>query len=109
MLMAATKKKKPIKTGTSSGHITHLKQSILETFNIYEYMPFISLSLIDVYVPTTVKVAVLTLGDATQVGVALFVLHLSRKRRKVYPLSLWWGFLQFFFQKKNVKEHVLFQ
>ena len=30
------KKKKPIKTGTSRGHITNLKQSILETFNIYD-------------------------------------------------------------------------
>jgi len=28
-------KKKPWKTGASSGHITNLKQSILETFNIY--------------------------------------------------------------------------
>jgi hypothetical protein len=28
------KEKKPIKTGASSGHITNLKQSILETFNI---------------------------------------------------------------------------
>jgi hypothetical protein len=28
-------KKKPIKTGASSGHITNLKQSILETFDIY--------------------------------------------------------------------------
>ncbi len=27
--------KKPIKTGASSGHITNLKQSILETFDIY--------------------------------------------------------------------------
>jgi hypothetical protein len=27
-------KKKPIKTGASSGHITNLKQSILETFDI---------------------------------------------------------------------------
>jgi hypothetical protein len=36
--MAAAKnknKKKPWKMGTSSGHITNLKQSILETFNIY--------------------------------------------------------------------------
>ncbi len=29
-------KKKPIKTGASSGHITNLKQSILETFNMYD-------------------------------------------------------------------------
>ncbi len=28
-------KKKPIKTSTSSRHITNLKQSILETFDIY--------------------------------------------------------------------------
>jgi len=33
LLMAAAKK--PIKTGTGSGHITNLKQSILETFDIY--------------------------------------------------------------------------
>ncbi len=33
---AKIKEKKPIKTGTSSGHITNLKQSILETFDIYE-------------------------------------------------------------------------
>jgi hypothetical protein len=38
----ATKKKKrkeeayPWKAGSSSGHITKLKQSILETFDIYE-------------------------------------------------------------------------
>ncbi len=31
-----SKKKKPIKTATSSGHITNLKQSILETFDIDE-------------------------------------------------------------------------
>jgi len=36
LLMAAAKKeKKPIKTGTSSRHITNIKQSILETFDIY--------------------------------------------------------------------------
>jgi hypothetical protein len=29
------KEKKPIKMGTSSGHITNLKQTILETFDIY--------------------------------------------------------------------------
>jgi hypothetical protein len=29
------KKEKPIKTDTSSGHITNLKQSILETFDTY--------------------------------------------------------------------------
>jgi len=31
----ATAKKKPLKTGTSSGYITNLKQSILENFDIY--------------------------------------------------------------------------
>jgi hypothetical protein len=31
----ASAKKKHIKTGASSGHITNLKQSILETFDIY--------------------------------------------------------------------------
>ncbi len=31
----AAAKKKTIKIGASSGHITNLKQSILETFNIY--------------------------------------------------------------------------
>jgi hypothetical protein len=40
LLMAAAKKgKKPIKTGASRGHITNLKQSILETFNIYGMIP----------------------------------------------------------------------
>jgi hypothetical protein len=34
--MAAAKG--PWKTGTSSGHITNLKQSILETFNIYGFL-----------------------------------------------------------------------
>jgi hypothetical protein len=39
-MAAATKKKRkedayPWKAGTSSGHITNLEQSILETFNIY--------------------------------------------------------------------------
>ncbi len=38
LLMAATKKK-PIKTGASSGNITNLKQSILETFNIHGSVP----------------------------------------------------------------------
>jgi hypothetical protein len=37
--MAAVKRKekKPIKTGTSSGHITNFRQSILETFDIYGF------------------------------------------------------------------------
>jgi len=40
-MAAATKKEKkrrsfPWKAGASSGHITNLKQSILETFDIYE-------------------------------------------------------------------------
>jgi hypothetical protein len=39
-MAAATKKKRkeeayPWKAGTSSGHLTNLKQSILETFDIY--------------------------------------------------------------------------
>jgi hypothetical protein len=33
--MAAAEKKKPIKTGASSGHTSNLEQSILETFDIY--------------------------------------------------------------------------
>jgi hypothetical protein len=32
----AAAKKKPIKTVASSGHITNIKQSILETFDIYK-------------------------------------------------------------------------
>ena len=38
LLMATAKinKKKPWKTGTSNEHITNLKQSSLETFNIYD-------------------------------------------------------------------------
>ncbi len=32
-------KKKPWKTSANSGHITDLKQSILETFNIYDNTP----------------------------------------------------------------------
>jgi hypothetical protein len=37
LLTASTniKEKKPIKTGNSSRHITNLKQSILETFDVY--------------------------------------------------------------------------
>jgi hypothetical protein len=35
MAAAKRKEKKPIKTGNSSRHITSLKQSILETFDIY--------------------------------------------------------------------------
>ncbi len=43
LLMAAAKRKKrkeeayPWKAGASSGHITNLKQSILETFDIYSW------------------------------------------------------------------------
>ncbi len=36
LLMAAAKRKEGL-TGASSGHITNLKQSILETFSIYGY------------------------------------------------------------------------
>ena len=35
VLLMAAAKKKPWKMGTSRGHITNLKQSILETFDIY--------------------------------------------------------------------------
>jgi hypothetical protein len=35
VLLMATAKKKPLKTGASSGDITNLKQSILETFDIH--------------------------------------------------------------------------
>ncbi len=35
VLLIAAAKKKPRKTGASSRHITNLKQSTLETFNIY--------------------------------------------------------------------------
>ncbi len=34
--ISSSKKKKPWKTGASSRHITNLKQSILETFDIYD-------------------------------------------------------------------------
>jgi len=44
LIPSATKKKRkeeayPWKTGVSSGHITSLKQSILETFDIYGHHP----------------------------------------------------------------------
>jgi hypothetical protein len=35
MAAAKKKEKEPIYTSASSGHITNLKQSILETFDIY--------------------------------------------------------------------------
>jgi hypothetical protein len=37
-----SKNKKPWKMGASSGHITNLKQYILETFDIYEFDIFTS-------------------------------------------------------------------
>jgi hypothetical protein len=40
-MAAAKKEKKTIKIGTSSIHITNLKQSILETFNIYGAVPLV--------------------------------------------------------------------
>ncbi len=77
LLMAAAKKKekKPIQTGASSGHITNLKQSIQETFDIYDdtimyktdtganiscsldrqYGRVLSLSFLDVYVEVLMK------------------------------------------------------
>jgi hypothetical protein len=44
-MATATKKKRkveahPWKAGASSGHTTNLKQSILETFNIYVWVSF---------------------------------------------------------------------
>ncbi len=45
----------PWKAGASSGHITNLKQSILETFNIYEQDP-VCLSMEEVTVHTGHKV-----------------------------------------------------
>jgi hypothetical protein len=39
MAAAKRKEKKPIKTGIISGHIINLKQSILETFDIYGLTP----------------------------------------------------------------------
>jgi hypothetical protein len=39
MAAAKRKEKKPIKTGISSGHITNLKQCVLETFDIYDWTP----------------------------------------------------------------------
>jgi hypothetical protein len=35
LIAAAKKENKPIKTGASNGHITNLKQYILETLDIY--------------------------------------------------------------------------
>ncbi len=37
MAGAQKKEKKPIKAGASSGHLTNLKRSILETFDIYAW------------------------------------------------------------------------
>jgi hypothetical protein len=50
LMAAATKKEKKRrrKAGASSGHITSLKQSILETFDIYDVCSF--------YVYTTISV-----------------------------------------------------
>ncbi len=42
VLLMAAAKKKPIETSASSGHITNLKQFILETFDIYGCKPLIS-------------------------------------------------------------------
>jgi hypothetical protein len=39
----APAKKKPWKTGASSGHITNLKQSILETFDINVHLTQVNL------------------------------------------------------------------
>jgi hypothetical protein len=36
MAAAKNNKKKPLKMGASNGHMTNLKQSILDTFDIYD-------------------------------------------------------------------------
>jgi hypothetical protein len=41
----AAAKKEALEDGASSGHITNLKQSILETFDIYASFPFHSIFL----------------------------------------------------------------
>jgi hypothetical protein len=42
------------KAGTSSGHITNIKQSILETFDIYESIPENILSALSIEVSVSV-------------------------------------------------------
>jgi hypothetical protein len=37
MATAKRKEKKSVKTSASCGHMTNLKQSILETFDIYDF------------------------------------------------------------------------
>ncbi len=52
--MAAAKKekeKKPIETGTSSGHLTNLKQSILESYDIYGPNKLLGCVLLDIALP----------------------------------------------------------
>jgi hypothetical protein len=51
MSAAKIKEKKPIKTGASSWHITNLRQSFLETFDIYECNTLIELLLLYVAPP----------------------------------------------------------
>jgi len=51
-----SKKKKSIKTGTSSGQITNLKQSILETFDIYDLYSNASTVLVYMIVPNRLEV-----------------------------------------------------
>jgi hypothetical protein len=46
--VAKIKEKKLIKTGARRGHITNLKQSILETFHIYGFNRFLKLKLITI-------------------------------------------------------------
>jgi hypothetical protein len=65
-----SQKKKPIKTGPSSGHITNLKQSILETFDIYAPLAmFLRQKCQLLQHPTvTLVLALATLGSMTQIG-----------------------------------------
>ncbi len=55
VLLTATakkeKEKKPIITGASSGHLTNLKQSILETFDIYGPNKMLGYVLLDIGLP----------------------------------------------------------
>jgi hypothetical protein len=53
----AAAKKEPWKTSTSSGHITNLRQSILETFDIYGLAYSIQIKGFLVKIPWLAKLA----------------------------------------------------
>ena len=78
--IAKIKEKKLIKTGPGSRHITTLKQSILETFDIYGINPF-NRNSFSLYIPWLPWV------DVTQKCVLLSA-KLPRYHRQVQPLSL---------------------